>query len=71
MQEVKPGKYQHFKGGFYEVLDVALHSETLEKLVVYRSLKDSRLYARPIEIFLGMVIVNGKEVSRFQYVDGC
>ena len=36
MDEIKKGIYRHFKGNLYEVTDIATHSETLEKYVVYR-----------------------------------
>lgn len=74
MKEVKPGKYQHYKGEFYEVIDVARHSETLEELVVYRALYNSEefgenaLWVRPKKMFLEEVNVDGKEVPRFQYI---
>lgn len=36
MRELKVnGVYKHFKGNYYLVVDVALHSETKEKYVVY------------------------------------
>ena len=38
MSELKPGVYRHFKGRLYELLFTATHSETLEKMVVYRQL---------------------------------
>ena len=34
--QIRPGRYRHFKGNEYEVLFVARHSETLEPMVVYR-----------------------------------
>ena len=69
MAEIKLGKYRHFKGGSYKVLGVAHHSETLEELVVYYSLDGSKLWVRPKSMFLEKVIVHGKEISRFEYVE--
>ncbi len=74
MNEIKIGKYQHFKGNLYEVIGVARHSETLEELVVYKALYDSAefgpdsLWVRPKKMFTENVIVKGKEISRFRYI---
>jgi hypothetical protein len=63
---VKNRVYKHFKGGLYLVIDVAKHSETGEKMVVYRSLKTGELWVRPIEMFLGYKEINGEKVRRFE-----
>lgn len=48
--------YRHFKGKEYYVEDVATHSETGEKYVVYRQLYGERLlYIRPLDMFLSEV----------------
>jgi hypothetical protein len=64
--EPKPGFYRHYKGGDYEVVEVARHSETLEPLVVYRALYGARgLWVRPAGMWNELVIVAGQAVRRF------
>ncbi len=46
-------RYRHFKGGEYELMAVARHSETDEELVIYKSVNDGRVWARPKEMFTG------------------
>ncbi|HEU4808710.1 MAG TPA: DUF1653 domain-containing protein [Homoserinimonas sp.] len=58
------GSYRHFKGGVYEVLGVARHSETEEELVVYSS-ASGEWWVRPKEMFFGSTMVDGQEVRRF------
>ena len=63
---VTPGRYRHFKGGLYEVLGLAKHSETLEELVVYRALYgEGGLWVRPLAMFQNSVTLDGREVPRF------
>jgi hypothetical protein len=60
------GRYRHYKGGEYEVIGVARHSETLEPLVVYRPLyNDSGLWVRPHAMFFGQVVIDGVARPRF------
>jgi hypothetical protein len=64
------GRYRHYKGGDYEVVGVARHSETLEALVVYRPLYNaSGLWVRPHAMFFGQVEVDGAMRPRFERVD--
>ena len=68
-QEIKLGKYKHYKGGEYEVLGVAKHSETLEEMVVYRALYGKKeLWVRPLKMFMEDVEVDGKTIPRFKYL---
>ncbi len=68
-EQIKPGRYRHYKGNEYTVLEVALHSETLEELVVYRpGYGDRRLWARPLGMFLETVLVDGVEIPRFSFI---
>lgn len=69
MAELKAGKYQHYKGNFYEVIGVAKHSETLEELVVYRALYgEGGIWVRPLEMFTENVEIGGSQIPRFKYV---
>jgi len=68
--EIKLGKYRHYKGREYQVLGVAKHSETLEEMVVYQGLYENKpLWVRPIGMFKGKVIVDGKEINRFEFLE--
>jgi hypothetical protein len=67
----EPGVYRHFKGGEYELLYVACHSETEELLAVYCSLNDpTTTWVRPLEMFTELVEHAGSEQPRFMYVSG-
>lgn len=57
MNELKiKGIYKHFKGDLYLLEDIATHSETREKYVVYRALYgDNCLYIRPYDMFMSEV----------------
>jgi len=67
---LRPGRYRHFKGGEYEVLGVARHSEGLEDMVVYRPLyNDTGLWVRPLSMFTEQVECNGKTGPRFAFLD--
>ncbi len=64
-----PGRYRHYKGGDYELIAVARHSETHEALVIYRALDDvSAVWARPFAMFFGTVEVRGQVQPRFQRI---
>lgn len=66
LPRIAPGRYRHYKGGEYEVMAVARHSETLEALVVYRPLyDDSGWWVRPYAMFVGTVVSDGVEQRRF------
>lgn len=75
MRELKiHSVYCHFKGKFYYTEGIATHSETGERLVVYRALYGGReLYVRPLEMFLSPVdrekYPDAKQCYRFEEVD--
>lgn len=70
--EIKKGKYQHYKGGLYEVIDVVCHSETLDWYVLYRHLDDHPgipdLWVRPYHMFFEVVSLESKSMPRFRYI---
>lgn len=66
---VSRGIYKHYKGNLYEVLDIATHSETGEKLVVYRALYgEYGVWIRPLVMFVEEIEVEGGKVKRFELV---
>ncbi|MEC4748577.1 DUF1653 domain-containing protein [Methylomicrobium sp. Wu6] len=67
-QDIKLGKYRHFKGKEYEVIGLAKHSETLEDMVVYKDLYgEGLLWVRPASMFIDQVQVDGQLVPRFVF----
>ena len=69
MDEIKPGRYRHFKGNEYEVIGLARHSETQEEMVVYRALYgDFGLWVRPARMWNETVERDGKTFRRFTYI---
>ena len=72
MQQIKINRiYRHFKGDMYLIIDIAFHSETKEKYVVYRRLYgDGSLWIRPYDMFLSEVdhkkYPNIKQKYRFE-----
>jgi hypothetical protein len=69
-QRPKPGVYRHYKGKHYEVIETALHVETLQAFVVYRSLYgEGNLWIRARSEFLGKVEVDGVKQPRFEAVE--
>ena len=66
----KPGKYRHFKGGEYELIAIATHSETMEPMVVYRALYGAgALWVRPLSMWSETVDRDGYHGPRFRYVE--
>ena len=67
---LRPGRYRHYKGKDYEVIGVVRHSETLEPLVLYRTLYgDFGSWVRPYDMFTGEVQHEGRRQPRFALVD--
>lgn len=73
-QTIKLGKYRHFKGGEYQVVGTARHSESMEVMVIYKPLyvleKDElETWVRPIDMFFDTKEHNGETVLRFSLIE--
>ena len=63
------GKYQHFKGNFYTLLHIAIHSETDELMAVYQPEYGARqIFVRPLSMFDETIERDGKTMKRFSYI---
>lgn len=68
MQEIKIGaKYRHYKGNIYKILCFAKHSETMEDMIVYESIKTGDIWARPYKMW--NEIVDDNKTLRFTLLD--
>lgn len=69
MDDFSPGRYRHFKGGEYELMYIARHSETREEMVVYRALYGERgVWVRPKSMWNEIVERDGIRRKRFTYI---
>ena len=70
MEEIKLGRYRHFKGNEYEVVGIAKNSETLEPMVIYKALyDDGTLWVRPASMWNETIERAGKIFKRFTYIN--
>ena len=71
MEEIRPGRYRHFKGGEYRVLFTARHSETEELMAVYQPLYgEGGMWVRPAAMWSEHVEWDGYSGPRFVYIGG-
>lgn len=60
MQEITVGKiYKHYKGNLYKIIALGKHSENLDEMVVYQSVKDGQIWVRPKTMWNETVDDNG------------
>lgn len=64
------GLYRHYKGASYEVLEVGTHTETNEKVVIYKSTEAPyAVWVRPLAMFFETIDVDGVSIPRFSKID--
>ena len=69
MEQIRPGRYRHFKGNEYRVIGTARHSETLEEMVVYQAMYGEHgLWVRPASMWSETVERDGYCGPRFVYI---
>lgn len=72
INQIKPGDlWRHYKNKDYKIIALSRHSEDLSWYVVYEALYDnpvSKIWHRPLEMFLETIEIDGKSVSRFKHI---
>jgi hypothetical protein len=73
MPNIQQGIYEHYKGNKYEVISIGIHTETREKIVIYKALykgdfPEGTLWLRPLSMFKEDVLVEGKLAPRFRFL---
>ena len=69
MDTVRTGRWRHFKGNEYRVIGTALHSETMEPMVVYQALYgEGGLWVRPAAMWNETVERDGQRIPRFTFI---
>jgi hypothetical protein len=75
VEAIPLGTYRHYKGDLYTVIGIGYHTETMEQVVIYQARYYSKeygnnaLWVRPLSMFLEKVVIEGKEISRFSFVE--
>ncbi|MCD6279724.1 DUF1653 domain-containing protein [Candidatus Micrarchaeota archaeon] len=69
--KIELGRYRHFKGKEYQVLGIAIHTETEEDMVIYKALYgDEKVFVRPLKMFNEYVeLKDGRRVKRFEKIN--
>jgi len=63
------GIYRHYKGNKYQLIDICYHSETTEKMVLYKALYgEQKLWVRPYDMFFEEVNLMGQKY-RFELIE--
>jgi len=64
------GHYRHYKGNEYEVIGEGTHTETEERLVIYKALYEPySIWVRPFDMFFETITIDGKTIPRFTKIE--
>lgn len=70
MNNIKLGLYKHYKGNIYKVLNVGIHTETMEEMVVYQDVNaPDKIWIRPASMWNDEINIDGNIVKRFQIIE--
>lgn len=68
VSNIATGLYRHYKGGLYHVFGTGIHSETLEKYVIYQCVSSGSTWLRPMEMFMSSLKHENHTVKRFSLI---